>query len=96
MSGFNLADLFERVCDAVPDREAVVLHAQKGSASTARRLTFKELDDRANRLANALAERGIGAGQHIGLQLLNGSELLPDVIRGVPFQDGLRINQAAA
>lgn len=29
-------------------------------------------------------------------RLLNGSELLPDVISGVPFQDGLRINQAAA
>ena len=27
---------------------------------------------------------------------LNGSELIPDVISGVPFQDGLRINQAAA
>lgn len=29
-------------------------------------------------------------------RLLNGAELLTDVIRGVPFQDGLRINQAAA
>ena len=80
MSGFNLADLFERVCDAVPDREVVVSHAQRGSASTARRLTFKELDDRANRLANALAERGIGAGQHIGLQLLNGSEYIEGML----------------
>ena len=29
-------------------------------------------------------------------RLLNGSELLPDVISGVIFQDGLRANQAAA
>jgi transposase-like protein len=29
-------------------------------------------------------------------RLLNGSELLPDVISGVVFQDGLRANQAAA
>ena len=29
-------------------------------------------------------------------RLLNGSELLPDVINGVPFQDGLRAHQAAA
>jgi 3-oxocholest-4-en-26-oate---CoA ligase len=65
VSGYNLADLFERVADAVPDREVVV--------STARRLTFRELDERANRLANALTALGIGAGQHIGLQLLNGS-----------------------
>jgi transposase-like protein len=27
---------------------------------------------------------------------LNGSELIPDIISGVPFQDGLRVNQAAA
>jgi hypothetical protein len=29
-------------------------------------------------------------------RLLNGSELLPDVISGVRFEDGLRTNQAAA
>jgi transposase-like protein len=29
-------------------------------------------------------------------RLLNGHELLPDVIRGVVFQDGLRLDQAAA
>jgi hypothetical protein len=29
-------------------------------------------------------------------RLLNGSELLPDVIRGIVFQDGLRNNQDAA
>jgi 3-oxocholest-4-en-26-oate---CoA ligase len=72
VSGFNLADLYERVTDAVPDREVIV--------STARRLTFAELDERANRLANALAERGIGAGQHIGLQLLNGSEYIEGML----------------
>ncbi len=47
---FNIADLFESVVDAVGDREALV--------SGARRLTFAELDARANRLANAL----VGAG----------------------------------
>jgi putative transposase len=29
-------------------------------------------------------------------RLLNGSQLLPDVIQGVPFQDGLPLDQAAA
>jgi hypothetical protein len=29
-------------------------------------------------------------------RLLNGSELIPDVIRGVIFQDGLKLEQAAA
>ena len=50
MPGFNLADLFERVADAVPDREVIV--------SPARRLTFAQLDERANRLANVLTGLG--------------------------------------
>jgi transposase-like protein len=29
-------------------------------------------------------------------RLLNGSEIIPDVIRGVIFQDGLKLEQAAA
>ena len=87
MSGYNLADLFERVVDAVPDREVVV--------SPARRLTFRQLDERANRLANALVGLGIGAGQHIGLQLLNGSEYLEGMlaafkIRAVPININFR------
>jgi non-ribosomal peptide synthetase component F len=43
---FNLADLFEIVVDAVPDREALVA----GQV----RLSFRELDARANRLAHVL------------------------------------------
>jgi acyl-CoA synthetase (AMP-forming)/AMP-acid ligase II len=70
--GFNLADLFERVADAVPDREVIV--------SPARRLTFSQLDERANRLANVLTGLGIGRGDHVGLQLLNGSEYLEGML----------------
>jgi acyl-CoA synthetase (AMP-forming)/AMP-acid ligase II len=70
--GFNLADLFERVADAVPDREVIV--------SPARRLTFSQLDERANRLANVLTGLGIKAGDHIGLQLLNGSEYIEGML----------------
>src|SRR5260370_1434738 len=43
----NLADVFEIVVDAVPDREALVV--------ADRRLTFAALDERANRLAQHLA-----------------------------------------
>jgi acyl-CoA synthetase (AMP-forming)/AMP-acid ligase II len=70
--GFNLADLFERVADAVPDREVIV--------SPARRLTFAQLDARANRLADVLVGLGVGRGDHIGLQLLNGSEYLEGML----------------
>ena len=72
MSGFNLADMFETVVDAAPEREAIV--------SPARQLTFGELDPRANRLAHVLTGLGIGAGDHIGLQLLNGSEYLEGML----------------
>jgi acyl-CoA synthetase (AMP-forming)/AMP-acid ligase II len=72
LSGFNLADLFERVADAVPDREVIV--------SPARRLTFAQLDERANRLANVLLDLGVEAGEHIGLQLLNGSEYIEGML----------------
>jgi acyl-CoA synthetase (AMP-forming)/AMP-acid ligase II len=70
--GFNLADLFERVVDAAPDREVVV--------SPARRLTYAELDARANALAHVLTDLGVTAGDHIGLQLLNGSEYLEGML----------------
>ena len=50
---FNLADVFEAVAAAVPDREAIVW----GDL----RLTYAELDERANRLANVLVDAGLGA-----------------------------------
>jgi 3-oxocholest-4-en-26-oate---CoA ligase len=65
---FNLSALFEQVADTVPDREALV--------TPARRLTFRELDERATRAAHLLADLGIGAGDHVGLQLMNGTEYL--------------------
>jgi acyl-CoA synthetase (AMP-forming)/AMP-acid ligase II len=63
---YNLADLFELVVDAVPDRLALVA----GDV----RLTYRQLDDRANRLAHALAERGIGAGDHVAVYAWNRAE----------------------
>jgi acyl-CoA synthetase (AMP-forming)/AMP-acid ligase II len=80
VSGYNLADLFERVADTVPDREVVVVSHAPESRAPSRRLTFGQLDERANRLAGALAGAGIGAGDHIGLQLLNGSEYLEGML----------------
>jgi acyl-CoA synthetase (AMP-forming)/AMP-acid ligase II len=61
VAGFNLADLFELVADAVPDRIAVV-----DSSGTQR--TYAELDDRTTRLAHALA---VEPGDHVGLCLRN-------------------------
>lgn len=60
---FNLADLFEVVAQAVPQRTAFVCGAQ--------RLSFAELDRRATQLASALRTRGVQRGHHVGLQLYN-------------------------
>lgn len=63
---FNLADLFEAVVDRVPDQVALVIDNDE--------YTFSQLDERMNRLANALAARGIGAGDHVGILAYNGHE----------------------
>ncbi len=84
---YNLADLFESLADAKPGNLALV--------SGASRQTFAELDRRATKLAHALAARGIGAGQHVGLQTYNGHEYLEAMIacfklRAVPININYR------
>src|SRR5690606_27696204 len=54
--------------DAVPDRDALVVGGQ--------RRTYAELEERANRLANHLAGRGIAPGDHLALYLENCAEYL--------------------
>ena len=65
---YSLADLFELVAEAVPDREAAVC----GN----RRLTYAQLNERADRLAAYLQSKGVGPGDTVGLQLYNGTEYL--------------------
>ena len=82
MTTYNLADLFETVADTVPDREAIITED--------RRLTFGELEQRANRLANFLRSRGVKAGDHIGLHLRNSNEYIEGMLaayklRAVPI-----------
>ena len=48
----NIADLFEHAADVVPDRIAV--------ACGDRQVTYRELDERTNRLAHHLASIGVG------------------------------------
>jgi acyl-CoA synthetase (AMP-forming)/AMP-acid ligase II len=63
---FNLADLFERVADTYPDRLAVV--------AGERRLTYRELDERANRVAQYLRDVGVVPGRHVGVYAYNRME----------------------
>lgn len=59
----NLADLFEAVADAVADREAVVRDGI--------RLTYAELDERADRFAAVLGDADVGVGDMVGVALQN-------------------------
>ncbi|GGT33609.1 acyl-CoA synthetase [Streptomyces atratus] len=76
---YNLADLFESVVDAVPEREALVYLDHPGTGAE-RRLTYAELDAAANRIAHHLIEAGITPGEHLGLHLYNGVEYLQTVL----------------
>ena len=87
---FNIADMYEIVADKVPGRDALVCGEQ--------RATFAQLDERANRLAHYLAERGVNAGDHVGLYLYNCNEYLEGMlacfkIRAVPINVNYRYVQ---
>jgi acyl-CoA synthetase (AMP-forming)/AMP-acid ligase II len=60
---FQLADLYEGLCDADPD--AAVLIVGERTVSRA------QLDRRANRLAHHLLDRGVGRGDHVGVYAFN-------------------------
>ena len=44
--------------------------------ATGRRLTYREFDDRCNRIANALLDLGVSAGERVGVLLMNSVEFL--------------------
>jgi acyl-CoA synthetase (AMP-forming)/AMP-acid ligase II len=68
----NFADLFEHAVDTFPERPAVAC------GDTV--LTFRELDERTNRLAHYLAGLGVAAGDHVGLYSANSIEALETLI----------------
>ncbi len=82
---FNLADVYEAVAAAIPDQEAIVWRDT--------RLTYAQLDERANRLANVLHDAGLGARRerdglggheshqdHLAVYLYNGNEYLESML----------------
>ncbi|HUP84706.1 MAG TPA: AMP-binding protein [Acidimicrobiales bacterium] len=83
----HLATLWEHVADAVPDATAVV----QGDL----RLTYRELDDRAARLAGALQAAGLGTGSKVAQYLYNSPAYVESYaaalkIRGVPVNVNYR------
>ncbi len=84
---FNLADLFERVADTVPDREAAVCGTE--------RRTYAQLDEESTRFAHVLADLGAGPGTHVALFLHNSVEHLAAMfacykVRAVPINVNYR------
>ncbi len=90
--GLNMADIFETVVRTVPDDTALVVRASEGREI---RLTFAELDARVNRLAHALAELGVGMGDHVGCHLYDGNQYVETTLaayklRAVPVNVNFR------
>jgi 3-oxocholest-4-en-26-oate---CoA ligase len=83
----NFATVLETVADVRADRTAVT----HGS----RNLTWRELDERASRLAAFLAGHGIGAESRVAIALYNGPEYLESVfavlkLRAIPVNVNYR------
>jgi acyl-CoA synthetase (AMP-forming)/AMP-acid ligase II len=84
---FNLGDIFESLVDVIGEREALICGD--------RRLTFNDLEARANRLAHHLLSIGVEPGNHVGVQLYNCTEYVETMIacfkvRAVPVNVNYR------
>ena len=84
---FNIADLYERAADLLPDRMALICPPD--------RRTYAELDERANRVANALADLGVTAGEHVGIYAPNCAQWFETMLgcfklRAVPINVNFR------
>ncbi|MEU6223118.1 AMP-binding protein [Streptomyces sp. NPDC047042] len=67
----SIGTIWEAVCRALPDAVAIV--------EPGRELTYREFDDRASRLAAALEEAGVRAGDTVACYLYNGAAYLETV-----------------
>lgn len=88
---FNLADIYETVADAVPDR---VVLSYEGSQTT-----YAQMDAQANQVAHLFAAHGVGAFDHVALFLKNSVEHVQALlglikIRAVPVNVNYRYTAA--
>ena len=84
---FNVADLVEAAVDRVPEREILVCGPD--------RLTYAQLDARANRLAHYFLSLGLQRGDFIGIYGFNNSRWIEAMlaaykIRAVPINVNYR------
>src|SRR5580692_5705892 len=74
----NMADLFEHAADAFPERVALIYGD--------RQVTYRQLEDEANRLAHHLAARGVGPGDHVGLYARNSVEAVETLLATIKLR----------
>ena len=74
----NMADLFEHAVDTFPDRVALICGD--------RQVTYRELEDEANRLAHHLAAQGVGRGDHVGLYARNSVETVETLLATIKLR----------
>jgi len=88
---FNLADVFESVAAAVPDRTALTYEGEH--------FTYAQLDAEANKVAHFLDDVGIAPGDHVALFLKNSVEHVTSIlglikVRAVPINVNYRYTPA--
>ncbi|MEU4341279.1 acyl-CoA synthetase [Nocardia sp. NPDC023852] len=69
---YNIADLVEHAVDLMPDRVAL--------ADDGREVTFAQLEERANKLAHYLQERGVLPGEKVGIYSRNTIEAVEAMV----------------
>jgi 3-oxocholest-4-en-26-oate---CoA ligase len=74
----NMADLFEHAVDAFPERVALICRD--------RQVSYRGLEDEANRLAHHLAAQGIGPGGHVGLYARNSVEAVTAMLATIKLR----------
>ncbi|OBB62768.1 acyl-CoA synthetase [Mycolicibacterium monacense] len=79
----NIADLAEHAIDAVPDRVALI--------SGDETLTYGELEERANRLAHYLIDRGVKKDDKVGLYCRNRIEIVIGMV-GIVKAGAIAVN----
>ena len=87
---WNFGTVLESVADAIPDHTALV-HGE-------RRRTWRELDERASRLAGAFRGLGLGPGSKVAFYLYNSNEYLETLfacfkLRAVPANVNYRYTE---
>ncbi|MBF6466292.1 acyl-CoA synthetase [Nocardia beijingensis] len=69
---YNIADLVEHAIDLMPDRVAL--------ADDGREVTYAQLEERANKLANYLQEQGVRPGDKVGIYSRNTIEAVEAMV----------------